>query len=145
MTHRMFYILFFEKFEWIEMTRKVFYIVFHEVLERNQTYRKMFYTNFFLHIKISPTSKTVLSFIPSGNKSYSIISKDLENKPSHCICLSMPIQSHLMAQNHNSIQFAIEDQRREISYLDRLKDTIQHSFLDSKNNDHSESDCLNRQ
>ena len=62
----MFYILFFEKFERIEMTRKVFYIVFHEVLERNQTYRKMFYTNFFLHIKISPTSKTVLSFIPSG-------------------------------------------------------------------------------
>ena len=66
MTHRMFYILFFEKFERIEMTRKVFYIVFHEVLERNQTYRKMFYKNFFLHIKISPTSKTVLSFIPSG-------------------------------------------------------------------------------
>ena len=79
------------------------------------------------------------------NHSLLLVIKDLENKPSHCICLSMPIQSHLMAQNHNSIQFAIEDQQREISNLDRLKDTIQHSILDSKNNNHSESDCLNRQ
>ena len=62
----MFYLLFFETLEGIEMTRKVFYIDFHEVLERNQTFRKMFYMNFVMHIKISFTGRTVLSFIPSG-------------------------------------------------------------------------------
>ena len=62
----MFYLLFFETFERTEMTRKVFYIDFSEVFERNQMYRKMFYIYFFMHMKISLTSKTVLSFIPSG-------------------------------------------------------------------------------
>ena len=90
MTHRMFYILFFEKFERIEMTRKVFYIVFHEVLERNQTYRKMFYTNFFLHIKISPTSKTVLSFIPSGSIQGAPKLATLDMTPAYSLKPSVP-------------------------------------------------------
>ena len=80
MTHRMFYILFFEKFEWIEMTRKVFYIVFHEVLERNQTYRKMFYMNFFMHIKISPTSKMFYLLYPRVCPLF-VISKNYLQKP----------------------------------------------------------------
>ena len=66
MSHHLFYFLFFETFEGIETTQKALYIDFHVVLERNQTYRKMFYMNFSMHMKISFTGKTVLSFIPSG-------------------------------------------------------------------------------
>ena len=56
-THHMFYFLFFETLKRTEMTRKVFYINFHEIFERNQMYRKMFYIFFFMHVKISLTSK----------------------------------------------------------------------------------------
>ena len=66
MTHRMFYLLFCETFETTQMIRKMFYIDFCEIFKRNHFDRTMFYTYFFMHIKISPTGKSVLSFIPSG-------------------------------------------------------------------------------
>ena len=67
MTHRMFYLLFFETFERTEMTRKVFYIDFSEVFERNQMYRKMFYIYFFHACENFSHKQNVLSFIPSGS------------------------------------------------------------------------------
>ena len=40
--------------------RKIKHVMSHSIS------RTMFYTYFFMHIKISPTGKSVLSFIPSG-------------------------------------------------------------------------------
>ena len=65
-THHMFYIPFCETFETTQMIRKMFYIDFCEIFKRNHFDRTMFYMYFFMHIKISPTGKSVLSFIPSG-------------------------------------------------------------------------------